>query len=299
MSLRAPRENFLAEFQPLGNGISLSKPRPIPVQRSQDDSEQLCIDEEPTLIILCTWLGGATARRISRYTTKYRQLLPHAQILLIQTTIQDIAARSFAQVRARLAPARSAILAAVQSADRGGYILLHIFSHGGCNTSIQLANSMRESNIGFPLQAIVFDCCPGDTSFRRAYNAMALSLPPNGLISWVGPLAVYPVVSAIAVLQSSGLMKSINELREELNDEKTFGSSAKRLYLYSKADGMVGWSDVEEHIRDAHSKGLEVRSAAFEKSPHCALIMEDSTRYWTAVKALLGKTNESRPCSKL
>lgn len=172
----------MAEFPPLSNGLSLSKPRPIPVQRSQDDSEQLCIDEEPT--------SAATRQSIvSCYG------VPHAQILLIQTTIQDIAAHSFAQVRARLAPARSAIRAAVQSADGGRHILLHIFSHGGCNTSIQLANSMRESNIEFPLQAIVFDCCPGDASFRRAYNAMALSLPPKGLISWVGPLAVYPVVS--------------------------------------------------------------------------------------------------------
>lgn len=78
---------------------------------------------------LCTWLGGATPQRIQKYISGYRALYPTSAILLITT---------------------------------------HIFSHGGCNTAIQLALSLQTATnfqIGNHLKGIIFDCCPGETSF--------------------------------------------------------------------------------------------------------------------------------------
>lgn len=77
------------------------------------------------------------------------------------------------------------------------------------------------------------------------------------------------------------------------------GTGTGRLYLYSKADEVVGWRDVERHVRlarklmvkkkskkgggDDERQGL-VKAERFEKATHCALVMEDEERYWRAVR---------------
>lgn len=59
-----------------------------------------------------------------------------------------------------------------------------------------------------------------------------------------------------------------------------------RLYLYSKADDMVSWKDVEEHATTAVSKGLNVSVECFEDTPHVAHARKYPDRYWAAVKKL-------------
>jgi hypothetical protein len=243
----------------------------------------------PSMVILCTWLGGATTKRVHKYTTGYRQLFPNAHILLIRTTIPDITLRSFQQVRMRLAPARDIIrkiIGKTESSDQilDGSILMHIFSHGGCNTAIQLAISMREDSLNLPLGQIVFDCCPGDATFQKAYNAAALSLPSSQPVRLIGWLALYPFIAAITGLQNLGIMSSVKELRAQLNDSAVFGSHARRLYLYSAADQMVGFQDVQSHLNAARARGYRAHGIMFQRSLHCALILEDAERYWTAIK---------------
>ena len=57
-----------------------------------------------------------------------------------------------------------------------------------------------------------------------------------------------------------------------------------RLYLYSQADEMVPWTEVEEHAEEARKAGLDVRMERFEGSPHVAHARTDPERYWGAVK---------------
>lgn len=253
----------------------------------------------PSLVILCTWLGGATARRIDKYIIKYRRLFPRAYILLIQTTMLDYALRPFKLTRARLAPARDAIRKILSDRDSvvveddydddgprsDGRILLHLFSHGGCNMGIQLALSMREEDgVPPPLGAIILDCCPGDATFQKAYDAAVLSLPRGQPAQALGRLALYPAVAAITGLQHFGVMSSVSDMRDQLNDSTIFGSRAARLYLYSAADQMVDWHHVRSHMEAARAKGYWVDGVMFRSSPHCALILEDEVRYCAAIK---------------
>ncbi|KAL2824313.1 hypothetical protein BDW59DRAFT_147793 [Aspergillus cavernicola] len=96
-----------------------------------------------SLIILTTWLSGATPRRIEKYTAGYRHHFPNATILLITTTLPDITLRSVDALRESLKPARGVISdflthgSEVMSMPKS--ILLHVFSHGGSNTATQLA----------------------------------------------------------------------------------------------------------------------------------------------------------------
>lgn len=275
----------------------------------------------PALIVLCTWLGGATTRRINHYVAGYRRHYPCAEILLIRTVFLDISVRSFATLRARLEPALGAIrqvlydqsrpedegpnnnnnptspaaaAAAEQDSPGGGGsgrrrdVLLHVFSHGGCNTALQLTAAMpppERARFHARLRLVVFDCCPGDASFRRAYEAALLSLPPTGIpLRWLGAAGVYGVVGMVHALQASGLMRSVRDLRRGLNDPQQFvGRGAGRLYLFSDGDRAVAAGDVVSHAREAEGAGYTTEVVRFGGAGHCALIVEDASRYWDAI----------------
>ncbi|KAF6796939.1 hypothetical protein CSOJ01_13108 [Colletotrichum sojae] len=237
--------NFLS----LGNNTFLYEPSPSDTPRAANDG--------PGLVVLCTWLGGSTTRRVGKYVSGYRALFPHAKILLIRTVFADISLRSFASIRARLSPARDVI---IESLQNGAEMLLHVFSHGGCNTAIQLADAVTEKArglMGEGLRVVLFDCCPGDGSFANAYEAASLSLPESMStpVRVVGRMAAYVGVAGITALQKSGMMASIEEMRRRLNEENVFGRRVRRLYLFSRGDRVVPERCVREHMREGKEAG--------------------------------------------
>jgi hypothetical protein len=282
----------------LGSNIYLFEPRQASATGNKDSPNAANNEDSPTLIILCTWLGGATTSRITKYTSWYRSNYPTAHILLIRTVFLDITARSVTTLRTRLKPAVDVILGVLQpdNLDPGDSnpvtkepsILLHIFSHGGCNTAIQLAHTLNSlpgpDILQTHLRQVIFDSCPGDNSFERAYNATLVSLPPKLSQSTLAAAAAYLPVAVVTGLQRAGLMRSVDDLRRELNDPGLFGRKARRLYLVSAADVMVGVEDVMSHAREGVESGFEVGVVRFKEAAHCALIMEDQDRYWSAVR---------------
>ncbi|KAF5863956.1 hypothetical protein ETB97_009063 [Aspergillus alliaceus] len=283
-------------LQPIGQDIYLYQPANHHPNPNPTDS--------PALITLCTWLGGATPQRIQKYIYGYRFLYPDSAILLITTRILEISALPFSVLHARLGPARDVIRQLSSSTSEGSphSILLYIFSHGGCNTAIQLAISLcTDSNhpsfeIGKYLGVLIFDCCPGDTSFDRAYQAAALSLQSSLPGQMIGSVLLYPVIGLINGIQMTGWMSSVRDLRKQLNDPQVVGTSAARLYLYSTADRMVGWEDVESHQREAKSfLGCVVEGIAFPDSPHCALVRDHADRYGGGIKTFWTERRSEKP----
>ncbi|KAJ0420365.1 hypothetical protein BJY00DRAFT_284138 [Aspergillus carlsbadensis] len=249
------------------------------------------------LVILCTWLGGASPQRIAKYTTGYARLFPTASILLITTTIAEITVKSFAAVKERLAPAREVISQFPDVDDEGGDtsrpVLLHIFSHGGSNIGTQLVRSIREDGVAkhnrfiSALRLVIFDYCPGDSAFIRQYNAAAVSLPPATTYpvrNLLGKAFLYPSIGLLSALQAAGVMSDVEGLRAELNDPSLFGSSARRFYVYSVEDEMVRWEDVERHMEDGRRRGYSVHGEKFERGAHCALVVLDEERYWESIQ---------------
>lgn len=283
-------------LQPVWQDIYLYQPSDPSPNRNPTDS--------PALITLCTWLGGATPQRIRKYINGYRSLYPESAILLITARVLEISALPFSILHARLGPARDVIrqLSSPTAEVAPPSIILHIFSHGGCNTAIQLATSLCMDSkhpsfeIGKYLGVVIFDCCPGDTSFDRAYQAAALSLPSSLPAQLVGKVLLYPVIGLINGLQTTGWMSSVRDLRKQLNDPQVFGTSAARLYLYSTDDRMVGWRDVESHQREAKSLvGCVVEGIAFPDSPHCALVRDHADRYWGEIERFWRERRSEKP----
>lgn len=277
----------------------------------------------PDLIILCTWMGGSTTRRIAKYTAGYRQLYPRTPVLLVRALFADMAVKSSSAVRASLAPARAVIRGVLgQGHDRGQGIIVHAMSHGGCNTAIQLAESLREEqqkagrrNLSSKMPKTVFftsshpdnrlllilDCCPGYLSFQAHYSAAIASLPPSWAqnptspFGLLGRAALLPLVGSVHVLQTLSIIPGTTDLRRQLHDSSLFGPAPEdasrsqpplqRLYLYSAADHLVEPHAVEDHAAEARDKvGYRAHAIRFETAMHCALPVENEARYWDAVR---------------
>ncbi|GLA34482.1 hypothetical protein AnigIFM63309_007031 [Aspergillus niger] len=275
---------FIPDFRSIGQNIYFYEPdlndTPIP----QDAKRH------PTLIILCTWFGGATPRRVAKYTSGYRQRYLRTPILLINTSFRDYAARSLHSIDANLTPAKNTITKILQSTP-DARILLHVFSNGGCNTVTQLARAMKSpssasaipADFKSALKLIIFDCCPGDSSFDRFYAAGAMALPTAQPGRAIGTAVLYSTSKVAYALQGIGAMRSIDNYRADLNDPAIFGD-ARRLYLYSRIDDMIPWREVEGHMIEASSRGFAVTGVSFEDGKHCGLVMGDERRYWDAVE---------------
>ncbi|KAK8137531.1 hypothetical protein PG984_003024, partial [Apiospora sp. TS-2023a] len=259
----------------LGNNIFHYEPSINPTYVDNHSTVTLAAENNagtspPRLIILCTWLGGATTPRINKYVAGYRAMFPTAHLLLIRTVFLDISVPSASPGRdfENTGQARNHSeqpqqqaghfnVSNVGSTDGPNDILLQIFSHGGCNRALQLRWSMGSTSLRDRLRLVIFDCCPGDASFVKDYNAALISLPETRFVDIrsLGAPLVYGAVAAMTALQRAGLVRSVRELRRELNDPAAFGTRARRLYLYSLADTMVAAEDVLSHSREA-SRGL-------------------------------------------
>jgi hypothetical protein len=82
---------------------------------------------------------------IAVYCRGYQAAYPAASILLIRTVLSDITIKTFAAVQAQLQPACDFLLSSFPPGHpllEGG-ALLHVFSHGGCNTALRLSRSLR------------------------------------------------------------------------------------------------------------------------------------------------------------
>lgn len=79
-------------------------------------------------------------------------------------------------------------------------------------------------------------------------------------------------------------MRSLRELRRELNNMAALGRRARRLYLYFRGDVMVAAEDVLAHTQESRARlGCPIQTVGFEKAAHCALVREDCMRYWGAI----------------
>ncbi|KAL7941831.1 putative DNA repair protein [Trichoderma barbatum] len=249
-------------------------------------------DKGPSLIVLFTWLGGATAIRIQKYLLSYRTIWPTASILLVTTQVFEFAATPSRALRSRLKPARDAIRQHVKRrVNASPSILFHIFSNGGLYTAIHLSLSLRDPaegaeslDLGSYLGGIITDCCPGQTDYMRTYNGAIASLPSTLLGKLLGKPFLFLIVSLFTSLTHAGLVTGVKDYRRQLNDPNVFGSLAKRLYLYAKDDTVVGYKDVESHIKEAREKGYEVESVFFLNSHHCSLPRGNEVKYWDTIK---------------
>lgn len=236
---------------------------------------------QPALVVICSWLGAAP-KHIAKYTNGYKLLFPKSTILLIRAEISGFFLGS------DLTSACDAIESVIYDSvsETKGPIVLHAFSNGGATNAIRLATQLAQRHIRLPFDTLILDSCPGRVELISGTDALAHSLPNQAIIRDLGwylvfvAFRLYALVFVVFQFENPG-----SRLRRLLNDPSLLGSTP-RLYLYSKGDAIVDFHHIHEHAEEARCRGYAiVREVSFEKAPHCALLNEDSGRYWGAVSA--------------
>lgn len=286
MATSTPPPSPLSDFLPLGSTVFLYTP---------PSTTPACVlpPNAPTLVIMCTWAGGATAARISKYTTAYQKLLPTVPILLIEVHTARIALMPFPLSLGHLMTgAANAIRSHLESVPGGkARVHLHLFSHGGCDSALNLIHRLHTESIRVPLKSVVFDSCPSKMDFWSSWRALRVSLPTTTIPRVILGAPIMAFLGQTALLHKLGILADGNQISRELNEKETFGT-AKRLYLLGKGDEVMRWREAWGHAEDARNTGVDVTVALFEGA-HCALIVgrdgENEKRYWKAVSALWEK----------
>jgi hypothetical protein len=263
--------------------------------------------EHPSTVIIYGW-GDARPRHVSKYVAGYRQLFPHAQIVLIFSPIlkalyQTLEARSrtMIPVLETVYPEAAAALTGNPStnqpeeeAKKGDRrVLLHVMSNtGGLNCAATM-NAYTSNTHGavMPHQLMICDSTPGSTDFARNVGAWskAMSVGAAGWFPW--PAAFTQALAAVflACLYGAGWAIGATSAGEystrAVNDARLSDTSAKRLYLYSKEDEIIRWDDIEHHAADARQKGWSVTAELFEGTPHVGHMRAHPEQYWAAIAA--------------
>ncbi|RAH62076.1 indole-diterpene biosynthesis protein PaxU [Aspergillus piperis CBS 112811] len=278
----------------------------------QTTSTSTSTGNAPQTIILAYWMN-APQRALTKYTTQYRTLYPHARILTLQSSTGD-----FMRLPSLLSTFTSTTTADNNSNNKNptqpalDYLLLHhpptntpreserihvhLFSNGGVHTTTTLLSSYK-STTGHPLPitSLLIDSAPGKPSLVGAFRAFSFGLPKNVILKWVGRLLLGCMLLVMfGVRWVFGSEDGVSKGRRFLNDKSVVGEGVRRCYVYSEGDGLVDWRDVEEHAREAErvfgddDGGVVVRREKWGRgSGHVEHMRVDGGRYWRVVGEII------------
>ncbi|KAJ6577554.1 hypothetical protein B0H19DRAFT_1120351 [Mycena capillaripes] len=243
---------------------------------------------DPTVIIILGWMS-AKLSHLHKYTAMYREIYPGATIILIRSPL------SFwwtFNLKRYFAPVIEA-LEALQCLDNRQRILTHTFSNGGTFHLVALAGmvSSKTPNIEASRlpSALIIDSSPGGVGLDKMVQAVASPIR-NPFVQVLASVALALLFCFMWLI--GNLVGRPNPVRTMMNALRNprvlpwIDERSPRLYLYSKADVMVPWAEVEAHAKRSASDGLDVRRWCFDKSGHVAHARVYPQQYWAAVKNL-------------
>lgn len=239
----------------------------------------------PTIIIICLWMGALPhSRSVATITAQYQAIYSTASIIIITSLPQFFTTTSTSSRRLLVAPILSALKSSSELERR---ILVHIFSNGGSISFADICHTYRErTGTILEVKAIILDSAPGIPGLVAQWEGLSIHLPKS--LGWY-PAASYLAFVLGASWVSEKMSKSENlaiQTRRWLNDRKLVDSGAKRLYIYSLVDRLVGWMEVESHAKEAREKGIDVALLRKERSTHVRHAFDDREEYWGVVKGL-------------
>lgn len=257
--------------------------------------------KHPSTIIIYGW-GDARPRHVVKYVDGYRQLFPHARVVLVFSPILRALYQTLEARSRNMIPVVQAAYPHLfgddsngdqQSHDPDRRMLLHVMSNtGGINCAATMhAYAQHTGGDILPHALLACDSTPGSTHFLPNVGpwSRAMALGAARWFPW--PFAVTQALAALflACLHGLGWLVGTTSAAEfstaAVNDRTMSDLAAKRLYLYSKEDDIIRWEDIEQHAADARRKGWSVSAELFAGTPHVGHMRGHPEQYWAAIAA--------------
>jgi predicted transposase YbfD/YdcC len=248
--------------------------------------------QQPRTVIIYGW-GDGQAKHVAKYTDGFQQLFPSANQIMVLSPIS----RAMWQSREQRAENMTHVVkAAFPNEDVGthdeGSVLIHMLSNTGAIFYTSTLHAYREAyNRPLPHRLVVLDSTPGTTEISlrtlpRLSHAMTLGtaawFPWPFLVTqclWATFLAANHLVERITGRDSAPLTALKTFQNPDMEDK-----SAKRLYLYSKDDQIILWSDIEEHIAESREQGWQADGVIYEGSGHVRHMQVHPEKYWKNIQ---------------
>ena len=246
----------------------------------------------PNLILITSWMN-ALPRHVRKHITALQRLFPSARVLLITTSTSHFLIQPESRRIKQLDPALD-ILQSLQPQER---VLLHAYSNGGAAAAFLIAKTHHaRTGQPLPISKAVFDSAPGTQRYSSAVAAFSAGLPKNPISRAIGT-ALLQILLGIwyCYLSITRSQTILDRLREGLNDPELFPTDAARLYVYSMADQLIQWQDVEAHAKEAGTRGYSIHMLKYLDTAHIAHMLSDGKRYWTAVTELWDMSDQASP----
>jgi Eukaryotic protein of unknown function (DUF829) len=262
----------------------------------------------PELILLATWMDARDVH-IAKYIARYQALYPAACILLVKSFFRYYFNPSSA--RRELLPAVEVIhnvldhsSPSLTTKTNRPRMLVHLFSNGGSCMLYYLYDVYSEASAPslnptaykdgdtsdpdrsrlLPPHVTIFDSVPGRWSYSGSTQSVLLGLPSgiirNLLSVVVHLLGMWWVIKYIVL-----------KIPEETHvwglahNDPNRAREICRSYVYSEADELVYYGDVEKHADHAESNAyVVVRKVKFLHSQHVAHARSHPEEYWALVK---------------
>lgn len=267
-------DNPLAPFAKLGPSVYM-----------QDPSDSTGKDRP--LIFLAFWMN-APPRALAKYVVEYRRIAPSARIIFIRSSSNDFFLRSAARTqRNRVTPAVDAIRA---FATPGNPVFMHLFSNGGLSgTTHMLQAHYQATGKPLPISSMIIDSAPGTATLAAAVRAFSFALPRMWILRLISKSFLWMFLILFKVMHTITRSPDPISLARKVINDTSLVQAAKakgiptRCYIYSDADELVDWHDVEKHASESEACGWVVRRERFQGSPHVGHMKTAPDRYWAIV----------------
>ncbi|CAG9995695.1 unnamed protein product [Clonostachys byssicola] len=248
--------------------------------------------DDPDVVMVYGW-GDCLPKHVAKYADGFRELFPHSKQIVV---LSPISRAMFSDLKDRsqwMTPIIDEIFPSGPHApDAPKKILAHTMSNTGAIFYTSMINAYQDRyHEPFPHQLLSMDSTPGSTDFhwanlQRWSRAMAL-----GTAAWFPwPFVVTQTIWAMA-LSINGLYESLIGRehagawgRKAANNEKYEAKGARKLYLYSKEDDLIGYEDIEIHAAEAAKLGWQMDLEMFEGSGHVGHMRAHAVQYWKAIQ---------------
>lgn len=259
----------------------------------------------PDIVAIYGW-GDGLPQHVAKYADGYRKLFPRAKQVVVLSPIAKAMFTSRGQRRGHMTPVVNYLFGSPDGkvagvAPSGSKILIHAMSNtGAINYAATLDAYLERFKTAMSHKLIVMDSTPGGTNLtwanlKRWSRAMAL-----GTAKWFPwPFVVTQSIWGFFLLLNS-LYLWVRRLqhagawsRVASKQEAYATKDARRLYMYSKEDDLIGYKDIVEHADDSKKLGYAVDTKEFYGSGHVGHMRMHADEYWASIQQSWRRCSEA------
>lgn len=248
-------------------------------QQETDDFVFVYNDTNVPIVMLLGWAGCQ-----DRYLMKYSKIYEDRGLITVRYTAP---VDTLFWKRREMMPIGEKILKLIYDMNFDSHpVIFHIFSNGGAYLYQHISLAIRKHKQPLQVRGMILDSAPGDRRMLGLYRAVTAIYGKERKNCHCFTAIIITLTLGIMwfVEETFAAFKSIFVKTEPIqtnpfNDLKNEPNEYPQLFLYSKGDVVIPYTDVEKFINIRQQQGVDVNSVCFEDAEHVKIYTKYPTQY--------------------